>query len=360
MTRDQRREEPRDGRDGTADGIPAPDGMSGTAPGGIPRGGEPAAPPEPQSPQSPAGRTSALARSTAARVAGAVVAVALVATSASVWTALTRPAHATPGPYRAGAGTPGPTATGPHAPGPQGSGHPGPGAGPGRPGGPHPSRTPGPVPGQTSKPDPALPAPLVSMDIAHASDGGPHAVNITIDDGPDPVWTPRVLKVLRRNHVKAVFCMIGPQAAAHPALVRKVVADGNRLCDHTVSHNERMASRSHAYQSSQILRAATMISTASGGMRPDYYRAPGGAFTPYSRQIAAAHGMRPLGWNVDTEDYRRPGTAAIVATAKAELRNGPTILFHDGGGDRSQTVAALGRLLPWLRLHGYSFGFPVR
>jgi peptidoglycan/xylan/chitin deacetylase (PgdA/CDA1 family) len=198
------------------------------------------------------------------------------------------------------------------------------------------------------------------MDIAHASDGGPHAVNITIDDGPDPVWTPRVLRVLRRNHVKAVFCMIGPQAAAHPALVREVVADGNRLCDHTVSHNERMASRSHAYQSSQILRAATMIGTASGGTRPEYYRAPGGAFTPYSRQIAAAHGMRPLGWNVDTEDYRRPGTAAIVATAKAELRNGPTILFHDGGGDRSQTVAALGRLLPWLRQHGYSFGFPVR
>ncbi|MEU0007927.1 polysaccharide deacetylase family protein [Streptomyces sp. NPDC006314] len=208
---------------------------------------------------------------------------------------------------------------------------------------------------------PAAPKPTsVSATIAHASDGGERAVNITIDDGPDPVWTPQVLQLLRDNGVKATFCMVGAQAQAHPDLVRQVVAAGHRLCDHTVSHDTTMDTKSEAYQSRQVLDAERQITKASGGVRPMYYRAPGGAFTPYSRHLAASHGMRPLGWNVDSKDFERPGTDAIITTVKTQLANGPTILFHDAGGDRSQTVAALRTLLPWLKQQGYSFGFPVR
>jgi len=200
----------------------------------------------------------------------------------------------------------------------------------------------------------------VSVDIAHASDHGARGVNITIDDGPDPTWTPQVLKVLKENGVKATFCMVGTQAEAHPDLVKAVLADGHRLCDHTVSHDVTMDKKSEAYQSQQILDAERMITKASGGVRPQYYRAPGGAFTPYSRDLAASRGMRPLGWNVDTKDFEHPGTAAIVATVKREISNGPTVLFHDAGGDRSETVEALRQLLPWFKEQGYSFGFPVR
>jgi peptidoglycan-N-acetylglucosamine deacetylase len=200
----------------------------------------------------------------------------------------------------------------------------------------------------------------VSAEIVHASDGGARAVNITIDDGPDPVWTPQVLRVLRDNGVKATFCMVGTQARAHPDLVKAVVAAGHRLCDHTVSHDVTMDRKSQAYQSQQILDAERMITEASGGVRPMYYRAPGGAFTPYSRHLAASRGMRPLGWNVDSKDFERRGTNTIVATVRNEISNGPTLLFHDAGGDRSETVAALRELLPWLKGQGYSFGFPVR
>lgn len=200
----------------------------------------------------------------------------------------------------------------------------------------------------------------VSATIVHASDRGEHAVNITIDDGPDPVWTPQVLQVLRDNGVKATFCMVGPQAEAHPELVRQVVAAGHRLCDHTVSHDTTMDTKSQAYQAQQIEDAERQITKASGGVRPMYYRAPGGAFTPYSRKLAASHGMRPLGWNVDSKDFERPGSDAIVATVEREVPNGPTILFHDAGGDRSQTVTALRTVLPWLKQQGYEFGFPVR
>ncbi|MEV1019921.1 polysaccharide deacetylase family protein [Streptomyces sp. NPDC050264] len=200
----------------------------------------------------------------------------------------------------------------------------------------------------------------VAVSIAHASDKGAKGVNITIDDGPDPVWTPQVLDVLREYGVKATFCMVGTAAKAHPDLVKKVVADGHRLCDHTVSHDTAMDKKSPAYQSRQILDAERMITEASGGVRPMYYRAPGGAFTPSSRKLAASRGMRPLGWNVDTKDFERPGADAIVATVEQELSNGPTVLFHDAGGDRSQTLEALRRILPRLEEQGRTFGFPVR
>ncbi|MGW0789752.1 polysaccharide deacetylase family protein [Streptomyces sp. NPDC002911] len=200
----------------------------------------------------------------------------------------------------------------------------------------------------------------VAVDIAHASDRGARGVNITIDDGPDPVWTPQVLQLLKDSGVKATFCIVGTQAQAYPDLVKAVVADGHRLCNHTVSHDTAMDTRSESYQSQQILDAERMIIKASGGVRPQYYRAPGGAFTPYSRQLAASRGMRPLGWNVDTKDFEHPGVDAMVATVKSEITNGPTVLFHDAGGDRSQTLAALREILPWLKQQGYSFGFPVR
>ncbi|MEU9256747.1 polysaccharide deacetylase family protein [Streptomyces sp. NPDC048270] len=197
--------------------------------------------------------------------------------------------------------------------------------------------------------------------IAHASEGGAKAVNITIDDGPDPRWTPAVLDVLEKYDAKATFCMIGPQAKAHPDLIKKVVAAGHRLCDHTMDHDTGMDKKPVAYQEQQILDAKRLIEEAAGaGAKVDYYRAPGGAFTPDSRRIAAAHGMRPLGWNVDTKDFGRPGTAAIVDAVKRELGNGPTVLFHDGGGNRGQTVDALDQVLAWLGGQGRPTGFPVR
>ncbi|MEU8890480.1 polysaccharide deacetylase family protein [Streptomyces sp. NPDC048442] len=215
------------------------------------------------------------------------------------------------------------------------------------------------APGANAPATPGSAVKPVAVTIAHASDAGPRGVNLTIDDGPDPVWTPQVLDLLREFGVKATFCMVGKQAQAHPDLVKKVVAAGHRLCDHTVSHDTAMDKKSPTYQSQQMLDAERMITEASGGVRPMYYRAPGGAFTPYSRTLAAGRGMRPLGWNVDTKDFERPGTDAIVATVERELHNGPTLLFHDAGGNRTQTVEALRRLLPQLKKQGYSFGFPV-
>ncbi|MFJ7259335.1 polysaccharide deacetylase family protein [Streptomyces globosus] len=205
------------------------------------------------------------------------------------------------------------------------------------------------------------PVQRIPEDIAHASEGGARAVNLTIDDGPDPRWTPRILAILEKHGAKATFCMVGPRAKAHPDLVKKVVAGGHRLCNHAMDHDTAMDRKPVAYQEKQILDAQKLIEEAAGGgARVEYYRAPGGAFTPDSRRIAAAAGMRPLGWNVDTKDFQKPGAPAIAGTVKRELGNGPTILLHDGGGDRRQTVEALGPILDWLEQQGRPTGFPVR
>ncbi|WP_073224355.1 polysaccharide deacetylase family protein [Streptomyces sp. NBRC 110465] len=206
--------------------------------------------------------------------------------------------------------------------------------------------------------DQALARPVVDVAIVRESEDPGKTVNITLDDGPDPRWTPRALDLLRTHRARAVFCVTGPGAAAHPGLVQRIVAEGHRLCDHTVSHDTTMDSKPVAYQEKEILDAKRMIDTASGGAPLPYYRAPGGAFTPDSRRIAAAHGMRSLGWNVDPGDYEQPGTNRIVRAVQQQITRGPTVLLHDGGGHRAQSIEALERLLPWFTEQGYAFSFP--
>ncbi|CAM5268481.1 polysaccharide deacetylase family protein [Streptomyces narbonensis] len=147
----------------------------------------------------------------------------------------------------------------------------------------------------------------VSVTIVHASDAGPRGVNITIDDGPDPIWTPRVLDVLKEYGVKATFCMVGTQAQAHPDLVKKVVADGHRLCNHSVSHDTAMDKASQAYQKQQILDAElTRLRFAPSAPGP-------GAFAP-RLEVAGACGRSANA----TTARRRP--AAIVAAQRDSPR----------------------------------------
>ncbi|MFC1417943.1 polysaccharide deacetylase family protein [Streptacidiphilus cavernicola] len=187
------------------------------------------------------------------------------------------------------------------------------------------------------------------------------SIALTFDDGPSPVWTPKILAVLAKYHAHATFCEIGPNARANLAMVKAIRAAGDRLCDHSVSHNEAMSKWSIARQTYEIAGAQAMIEAAGGsGTEVGWFRAPGGDFSPLNRQIAAEHGLRPLAWSVDSEDWKRPGVAKILGNVHRELSNGAIVLMHDGGGDRSQTVAALKQLLPQLVHAGYAFDFPAK
>ncbi|AWW43045.1 polysaccharide deacetylase family protein (plasmid) [Streptomyces cadmiisoli] len=216
---------------------------------------------------------------------------------------------------------------------------------------------PKPPPSPTNSPPSPKP---VSEELSRSSEGGPKAVNITIDDGPHPQFTPRMLDVLAEYGAKATFCVVGSEARRYPGLVKRIVAEGHRLCNHAASHDSTMDKKSRSYQAKEILDGARAITEASGGVPPLYYRAPGGAFTAYSRKLAAQHGMRPLGWSVDARDWELPGVDVLVRRVQSQLANGPTVLLHDGGGDRAQSVEALRRLLPWIEQRDRTFGFPTR
>ncbi|WP_331767809.1 polysaccharide deacetylase family protein [Embleya sp. NBC_00896] len=195
--------------------------------------------------------------------------------------------------------------------------------------------------------------------VRSTTDPGDRTVALTFDDGPDPRWTPQVLALLDEYDVKATFCMVGPNARRHPDLVRRVVDAGHRLCDHSVTHDEKIDKRSAPQIEHEIVPARDAIAQAAPGHDVDWFRAPGGAWSPTVRQVSAAYGLKPLGWSVDTRDWEKPGVDTILDNVRRELRPGGVILMHDAGGDRTQSVDALARLLPWLKDRGYRFAFPA-
>jgi peptidoglycan-N-acetylglucosamine deacetylase len=185
---------------------------------------------------------------------------------------------------------------------------------------------------------------------------GRKGIALTIDDGPSPEYTPQVLQLLERYRVTATFSMIGLEVAAYPGLVREVAAAGHTIANHTWSH-ANLAYLSPALIADQGDRATGAIHKATGGA-PSLFRAPYGAWSPAALQYCARAGMTPLDWSVDPRDWSRPGVPAIVRNIMRNTRTGSIILEHDGGGNRSQTVAALKIVLPRLLDAGYHFAVP--
>jgi peptidoglycan/xylan/chitin deacetylase (PgdA/CDA1 family) len=187
-------------------------------------------------------------------------------------------------------------------------------------------------------------------------DDGPEVVALTIDDGPSPVYTPQVLALLARYKITAAFSMVGENVSYYPGVARDVAAAGHLIVNHTWDH-ANLTRLSTAKTRAEIERAASEIHAATG-RAPRFFRAPYGAWTPASLRYCEATGLTPLAWSVDPRDWARPGTRAIVRNIMATTRSGSIILEHDGGGDRSQTVAALKVVIPRLLDAGYRFATP--
>jgi peptidoglycan/xylan/chitin deacetylase (PgdA/CDA1 family) len=185
----------------------------------------------------------------------------------------------------------------------------------------------------------------------------PGAVALTFDDGPDRHWTRAVLDLLHRRHVHATFCMIGRQMSDLAGVVRRVVREGNAVCDHTWDHDLDLRARPRGQQVLDVRQGYRAI-VRWAKVRPVYFRAPGGEWSRSLERVARAQGMHPLTWTVDPRDWARPGVHAIVRAVLAQLRPGGVILLHDGGGNRSQTLAALKILLHRLPRLGYHFVLP--
>jgi peptidoglycan-N-acetylglucosamine deacetylase len=179
------------------------------------------------------------------------------------------------------------------------------------------------------------------------------AIALTIDDGPDPVYTPQVLRVLHKYNVTATFSMIGEHVAAYPQLARTVAEAGHEICNHTWTHSDLVGMRVPRVRD-ELTRASDAIQAATG-VHPVLFRAPYGAWSPAVIRQCERMKMVPLDWSVDPRDWARPGVSSIVRNIMQNTQPGSIILEHDGGGNRSETVEALRIVLPRLLDEGYHF-----
>jgi peptidoglycan/xylan/chitin deacetylase (PgdA/CDA1 family) len=199
---------------------------------------------------------------------------------------------------------------------------------------------------------------LVEHEIAPAKpvyylDDGPRTIALTIDDGPSPIYTPQILQILDRYHVTASFSMVGQSVTYNPGIARDVADAGHVIVNHTWDHaNLTLMEASQAR--TEIIRATDAIHAAVG-QRPTIFRAPYGAWSRATLEYCATEKLMPLDWSVDPRDWSQPGVSEIITNIMRNTQTGSIILEHDGGGDRSETVAALKTVIPRLLDKGYRF-----
>ena len=188
----------------------------------------------------------------------------------------------------------------------------------------------------------------------------PRTVALTFDDGPNPVWTPKVLAVLRRYRVPATFFVVGAHVASYPALVREELGAGDEVGSHTYTHAD-LASAPRWRENLELTLTQNALAGAAGIrtrlLRMPYSSQPIALTAPEWRAArqAGRDGYLVVLANIDTRDWARPGVARIVAAAMPSGGRGAVVMLHDGGGNRQQTVAALPRIITRLRTRGYRF-----
>jgi cellulose synthase/poly-beta-1,6-N-acetylglucosamine synthase-like glycosyltransferase/peptidoglycan/xylan/chitin deacetylase (PgdA/CDA1 family)/spore germination protein YaaH len=198
----------------------------------------------------------------------------------------------------------------------------------------------------------------------------PNQVALSFDDGPDPKWTPKILDILRNKGVKGTFMLIGEEAAENVGLMQRVVREGHEIGNHTWSHPD--ISSISTRQLDLELKFTERLFESKLGVQPLYFRPPYDIDEEPDTDDQAAPvehiqkaGYTIIGSKLDTNDWNeqpRKTPAEITQsildqldamTTKPQFR-GSIILLHDGGGDRSATVAALPMLIDTLRARGYS------
>jgi peptidoglycan-N-acetylglucosamine deacetylase len=178
-------------------------------------------------------------------------------------------------------------------------------------------------------------------------------VVLTFDDGPDAAYTPKILDILAKYEAKATFFEIGKNVKKHPELSKRIHDAGHSVQNHTWTHADLRHLSATAFRQ-QVTSTDQAIQSAIGST-PGCLRPPYGGMDPTVRQRAKALGKDLVVWTVDSRDWTKPGTTAIVQRVLKNVHSGSVILMHDGGGNRTQTVAALPTILKSLKAKGYGF-----
>lgn len=194
----------------------------------------------------------------------------------------------------------------------------------------------------------------------NANSNGEKVIALTFDDGPWDGSTEQILDILKENGAKATFYTIGEQISSHSDQIARMANEGHEIATHTWDHaagsgkGVSLNLMSTAERQEEVQKGMDAIKNVTNKDASVYFRAPGGNFNDSVANDLRSMVQGEIGWNIDTEDWRRPGVDTIASRIKS-AGPGEVILMHDGGGDRSQTVAALREALPYLKSQGYKF-----
>ena len=179
-------------------------------------------------------------------------------------------------------------------------------------------------------------------------------VAFTFDDGPHPVYTLQLLDIFRRAHGKATFFMIGQQMDAHPATASAVHAAGHELGNHTLTHPKLTQLAPDAMRAELVETNARIRFLTGAPART--FRPPFLDVNDNVLALAAELGYWSIGAvNLETRDWEQPGVDHILEKTRASVGSGSILLFHDGFGDRSQSVDAVRILVTELAAQAYRF-----
>jgi len=174
-------------------------------------------------------------------------------------------------------------------------------------------------------------------------------VALTFDDGPSP-FTARILRELERRKARATFFQLGREVVRRPWATRQLVRSGHAIGNHSFNHPSLAPADRRAGHELAATQAALRHAVGHAGclMRP-----PGGDIGDRLKRLLRRRGELAIMWDVDPQDWRRPGTKAIVRNVLRDVRPGSIVLLHDGGGDRTQTLQAVPWIIKGLRRRGF-------
>jgi len=197
--------------------------------------------------------------------------------------------------------------------------------------------------------------------LRHTGDAA-KKIALSFDDGPDPDYTPRILRILKEYKVPATFFVVGKNAENNREIVREAWQDGNEIGNHTYSHP--ILINASALRAELEVNATQRLIESITGYSTRLFRPPYGDGADVNatdtRGVSMLERMQKLGYitvgfNIDPADFSRPGVSEILRRVNAQLNRGNIVLLHDAGGNRDETVAALPLIIKDLRSRGYQF-----
>ena len=199
----------------------------------------------------------------------------------------------------------------------------------------------------------------MQIDLIRTGNQELNFVSLTFDDGPDPIYTPLILDILKDYDIKASFFLIGRHAEKYPEIARRIGKEGHDIGNHTYSHRS-LVPLSQERTDLEILRAEEAIEAATG-LRPYFFRPPRGIYSSHAREFLRERQYSIVLWSLSTKDWIELSARDLETNVLKKVKAGDIILFHDSGnivstsgGNRINTVKALPRIIEGLWEKGYS------